>query len=291
MTPRGSLPAVAAAMFAAVTLVVLGDTAGKALTAAGLHPFVIGWSRFLLALMMLAPVLGRPADNLRLSRAPALILRGAVIASGISCILIALRTEPIADVYGAFFIGPVVAYALSLLWLRERSTLLRGVLMGVGFAGVLMVVQPGRNFQPGMGFALLAGGCYGLYLTLTRRLAGQYPAGAMLFSQLLCGSVILAPLGLAQAGSLAVLDTPGRVALVLVSALGSAAGNYLIVRISRVVPGSVVAPLVYLQLISAAAMGWLAFGALPDRLAAAGLAVIVGSGLGSLWFARHDLGR
>ena len=53
MIRHGSLPAVAAAMFLAVTLVVLGDTAGKALTAAGLHPFVIGWSRFLLALVML----------------------------------------------------------------------------------------------------------------------------------------------------------------------------------------------------------------------------------------------
>ena len=66
-----------------------------------------------------------------------------------------------------------------------------------------------RGDQPGIGFALLAGGCCGLYLTLTRRLAGQYPAGAMLFSQLLCGSVILAPLGLAQAGSLAVTRQGG----------------------------------------------------------------------------------
>lgn len=283
------LVAVGAAMFLAVTLVVAGDTAGKALGGLGVHPFLIAWARFLLALLLLAPVLGPLGANLRQAMHPGLALRGAVIAAGIASILTALRTEPIADVYGAFFIGPVIAYVLSLLMLGERSDLARGALMGLGFLGVLMVVQPGLNFRFGIVFALFAGGMYGLDLVLTRRFAGRYRPGAMLFSQLFWGSVVLAPMGLWHAGSLLGQPTPGRLALILVSALGSAAGNYLIVRISRQVPASVVAPMVYLQLISAAVMGWLAFGALPDPLALAGLAVITASGLGSLWFARSAL--
>lgn len=288
---RSPLPGVAAGMFVAVTLVVCGDTAGKALTGLGVHPFVIGWMRFALGLGLLAPVLGSVRSNLRGALALPLALRGGLIACGIASILTALRTEPFADVFGAFFIGPAVSYLLSTTLLKERSTVLRGLLIGLGFVGVLMVVQPGIGFRPGMIFALLAGVFYGSYLTMTRLLAMRHPARTLLFSQLLWGTLLLAPFGLWQAGSVGAAGSAGGAVLVLVSAMGSAAGNYLIVRISRAAPGTVVAPLVYLQLVSAAIMGWAVFGTMPDRLALAGLAVITGSGLASLWFARGDLRR
>ena len=291
MGPGMGLPSVAAWMFAALTLVVAGDTAGKALGGMGVHPFVIAWTRFVLALVLLAPVLGPVRANLRGSLRPLLALRGATIALAISSILTALRTEPLADVYGAFFIGPVVAYVLACVLLGERTTPVRSGLMGLGFAGVLLVVQPGLDFHFGIIFAVIAGCCYGTYLVLTRRLAGQHPAGTLLFSQLLWGSVVLAVPGAAHLDSLARVPVGPVAGLVLVSALGSAAGNWLIVRISRVVPGTLVAPLVYLQLVSATAMGWIVFGSWPDAVALAGLAVITVSGLGSLWFARDQLAR
>lgn len=284
-----SLPAIGAGMFAALTLVVIGDTAGKALTGAGVAPFFVGWSRFLLALVLLAPMLGPLRANLRQSFSLPLALRGAAIAGGISSILTALRTEPIANVYGAFFIGPVVAYVLARLVLAERTSLPRSLLMATGFLGVMMVVQPGLAFRPGMAFALLAGCLYGVYLVMTRQLAPRMASRTLLFSQLFWGAVLLTPMGAPGAAGLVGMLTPGLAALVLVSALGSAAGNYLIVRISRLAPASLVAPLVYLQLISATLAGWIVFGALPGPLALAGLAVITASGLASLWLARGAL--
>lgn len=282
---------VGAAMFAALTLIVGGDTAGKALAAQGVHPFLIAWTRFLLGLVLLAPVLRPVAENLRLSMRRPLALRGTVIAAGISCILTALRTEPIANAYGAFFIGPVVAYLLARVMLGEPTSPLRSLLMAAGFLGVMMVVQPGLDFHAGILFAVAAGCLYGLYLVLTRQQAGRYRAGTMLFSQLFWGSVVLAVPGLMHAGSLVTGRPAATAGLILLSALGSAGGNYLIVRVSRIAPGTLVAPLIYLQLISAAAMGWLVFGAWPDPLAVAGLAVITLSGLASLWFARGLLAR
>ena len=40
---------IAGVVFAAVTFVVIGDTAGKLLTARGVEPFFIAWTRFALA--------------------------------------------------------------------------------------------------------------------------------------------------------------------------------------------------------------------------------------------------
>lgn len=276
-------------MFLAVTLIVCGDTAGKVLGGMGVHPFVIAWLRFALGLGLMAPMLGNVAANLRQSMKLSLALRGALISGGIASILTALKTEPLADVFGAFFIGPVVAYLLSLFVLKERTTLLRSLLIALGFAGVLMVVQPGFGFRPNMYFALQAGVFYGCFLTATRRLAVHYPPSLMLFSQLFWGTILLAPLAFTHLEGIGASASALGIALVLVSALGSASGNYLIVGISRTAPGTVVAPLIYLQLISAALVGWAVFGTLPNMLALGGLLVIAVSGLASLWFARGDL--
>ena len=74
--------------------------------------------------------------------------------------------------------------------------------------------------------------------------------------------------------------------LILVSALGSAAGNYLLVIANRRGEASLIAPLVYSQLISATVFGVLVFNDWPDRYALLGLIVIAVSGLGSLLAAR-----
>ncbi|MGR3540817.1 MAG: DMT family transporter [Hasllibacter sp.] len=277
-----SFPAVFGTVFLAMTCVVVGDTAGKLLTGGGVAPGFVAWSRFALGLAVLAPVLGVRRAEWRALADPRLWLRAALIAGGIASILTALRTEPIADAFGALFVGPLVAYALSALLLGERVTAARTALVLLGFAGVLLVVRPGFGMGPGMPFAVLAGVLYGGYLTATRWLAGGFRPGFLLLSQLAIGAALLAPVGVGAVPS----GGAALWALVLVSALGSAAGNYLIVRVSRQAEASVVAPLIYTQLISAAAIGLAVFGTWPDAVTLAGLTLILVSGLASLHLAR-----
>ena len=52
------LPGLVALVFTIVTCVVLGDTAGKLLTAKGGEPVVVAWSRFLIAALVLLPFRG-----------------------------------------------------------------------------------------------------------------------------------------------------------------------------------------------------------------------------------------
>lgn len=146
-----------AAVVTAMTCIVAGDTAGKALTAAGAHPFFVAWARFAMAALVLLPFSGLRRAELPQLADWRILMRGALIVGGISSILTALRTEPIADVFGAFFIGPVVSYILAALLLRERVTPLRSLLLAIGFCGVILVVKPGFGAGLGMAFALLAG--------------------------------------------------------------------------------------------------------------------------------------
>ena len=208
-----------------------------------------------------------------------LILRAALIVGAIASILTALRTEPIANVFGAFFIGPIVAYVLSALLLGESVSWARTVMLALGFAGVLLVVRPGGEMGTGMIFAVLAGTLYGSYLAATRWLTAFYPPPFLLGSQLLIGAVLLLPAGLASIPA----STDLRVwVLVIVSSLASAFGNYLLVVVNRTTPATVSAPLIYFQLIAATVIGFLVFGDWPEPLTLLGLAVIFASGVGGL---------
>lgn len=277
-----------ATVFAAVTLVVLGDTAGKLLTQGGVDPFLVAWSRFGLAALLLLPFSGLRVRELAQLRNWRVLLRAAIIATAISFMLTALQTEPIANVFGAFFIGPVVSYILAVLFLGERPSPLRAVLLVLGFLGVMLVVKPGFGATPGIIFGLLAGVCYGGYLVMTRLVASEFRPRFLLISQLLIGTVILTPVGLSV--ELPRLDV-GVSFLILGSALGSALGNYLLVIANRMAEASLIAPLVYSQLISATILGVLVFGDWPDAYSLTGLAVITLSGLGSLLVTRRDAAR
>lgn len=269
----------AGTVFLAVTLVVTGDTCGKLLTQSGVDPFIVAWTRFLIAALFLWPLARMQWRELGPMKDWRVILRAVFIAGGISSILTALETEPIANVFGAFFVGPIISYILAVAFLKERPSGAHTVLLAIGFLGVLLVVKPGFGMTTGTLFALLAGTFYGCYLFMTKLLAGAMRPTRLLMSQLLIGTVLLTPFGLS---SPLPVNEAGVWILIIASALTSAAGNYLLVIANRTADASLVAPLVYTQLISATVLGVVVFGDWPDLTAFAGLFLIAASGLGSL---------
>ena len=267
-----------ALMFAAMSLIPLGDTAGKLLTGGhGISPFFVAFSRFAVGAAMMALILGGRV-RIALYRDWRVWLRAALIAAGICCILTALRTEDIATVFGAFFVGPIFSYVLSVRLLGERVTRAQTALLGLGFCGVLLVVRPGFGMTPGLGLAALAGLFYGGFLTASRWLSEVAPPRQLMLSQTVLGTVLLAPAGLASVPAL----TPEITGLLIGSGLASASGNLLLVLAYRRAGATVLAPFVYFQLVSATLLGWTVFGTLPDRLALAGLALLVGAGLATV---------
>ena len=266
-------------MFIAMSLIPAGDSAGKILTSGmGVAPVFVAWSRFAIGALMVLPFL--PRGTWGLMRDWRLWLRAATLALGITCIQTALQTEAIANVFAAFFIGPMVSYLLAALFLRERITLLRSALILLGFFGVLLVVRPGMGGGtggPGLLFAVAAGLFYGVFLTMSRWLSDLAPPLALTFTQLAMSAVMLLPLGLMNLPQ-ATLPVAG---LATASALFSMLGNLLLLYAYRRAPATRLAPLVYFQLIAAVLLGLFLFSTLPDALTWAGLAVIITAGITS----------
>lgn len=266
-------------MVLAMSLIPLGDAAGKLLTQNhATEPGFVALARFAVGAALIV-VLTRGRVEWSIWRDWRVWLRAGLIAAGIACILTALRTEPLANVFGAFFVGPIVSYVLSVRLLGEPSNARRAALLALGFCGVLLVVRPGFGMQLGLLWAVAAGLFYGAYLTASRWIGGIAPPRQLMLTQTVIGTLMLAPLGLTGSGP---AMTPTVTALLLVSGLASATGNLLLVQAYRRTSATVLAPFVYFQLIAATVLGLAVFGDWPDWITLAGLTLLVASGLATL---------
>lgn len=257
----------------------LGDTAGKLLTALGAEPVFVTWTRFTIGAVVLLPFAFHAAA-FRLLGNWRIWLRAAAQAMTIVLILKALSTEPIANVYGAFFLGPTISYGLSIWLLKEQGSPLRLILLLVGLGGVFLVVRPGFGMTPGLAYAAASGAFYGVFLTASRWLAPLGRPLHLLLTQLLIGTVLLTPFGIWTIPTI----TPEIGGLVVWSALASMFANLCLVIAYARAAASALAPFVYVQLVGAALYGAIFFGTYPDWLSALGILLIFFAGVATLFF-------
>lgn len=278
----GLLPAIAL-IAVAQTLIPSADMAGKVLANSfGVAPFFVAWSRFVIGALLILPFLPRHQFDARLYLDWRIWLRALFITGVVAFILTALKTEDVATVFGAFFVGPIVSYTLSALFLNERVTLGQTALLALGFCGVLFVVRPGFGMTSGALYAVAAGCCYGGFLTCNRWLGGIAPPRALLMSQLVIGALVLTPFGLPVIPAM----TAPIAALTFASAALSMAGNLLLIFAYRRATASRLAPFIYFQLVAATTLGFFVFGTVPDSMTLVGVALLVSSGVMSLGLKR-----
>lgn len=110
---------------------------------------------------------------------------------------------------------------------------------------------------------------------------GWISSAVLLLSQLVIGAILIAPFAIGPVPEI----TAPVAGLILISAMGSAIGNLLLVLVNRTTPANVIAPLIYSQLIVATVLGVIVFGEWPDGFTLLGLAIIAAAGASSVWFA------
>lgn len=262
-----------------VSLIPLGDTAGKLMLQQGVTPVFVTWSRFFIGAIIVLPFCRISYQQLPALFNPRLLIRGALFLGAISAIMLSIKTEPLANVFGAFFVGPMVSYFLAALLLKEPLNWVRSILLIVGFGGSLLVIKPSFGMSTGMLFAALAGCFYGGMLVANRWLTGVYAPRFILLSGLVLGAIVQLPL---VVNEIPTFNT-SLCLLVLLSAAASALGNLLILEGNRRLPASVFAPLVYTQLIAATLYGYLVFDSIPDAISLLGLLILLVSGFAAFF--------
>ena len=241
---------------------------------------MLSWSRFLLGALFTLPwvLFTRQLPPPTLKHRTFWLkqcIRGILIAAAVTFIVTAVGLSPIADVFGAFFIGPGVSVILAQWWLKAKASLFDWVAVILGFVGVLMVVQPTGEIGPGIPWALAAGCCYGSFLVATRWAAGSGSPLAQLSAQFIVATICLTPLGLPELLKHGLLVP----SLLLASAALSGAANLFSIIALTKVDNAILAPVVYIQVVSATVVGYVFFRDTPNQLAAMGLMLIVATGV------------
>ncbi len=276
-----------ALMSAAALVVPLVDGIAKLLGASH-SPYFVAWARYATASLIVLPLTllwYRSAYDVRRDFV-ANALRTMLTVGAMTCFFFAITDIPLATAFGGYFLGPGLAALVAAPVLGEQLTPARLGAAGLGLVGASLIVRPGVALQFGSLLAVLSGVFFAGYLITTRLTAATTPPVDTLRFQCVFGTLLLTPVALWHWSS------PTRADLLLMAIMGgiSALCHLMVIAAFRCAEASVLAPLVYLELVTATLFGQLVFAELPDGLACLGVAMIVLSGL-LIWRSEYRRGR
>ncbi|MEI4231320.1 DMT family transporter [Roseovarius sp. D22-M7] len=193
----------------------------------------------------------------------------------------ALFNMPIANISAIMQALPLTITLAAALFFRDPVGWKRMAAILAGFIGVMLIVRPGTegfNVYSVYGLAAVA------FVTLrdlsTRRLSRDVPS---MLVTLITSCAIMVFFGLAS-----LTDTwvpmDGRATALISGAAVMVIGGYLCsIMVMRVGEISFIAPFRYTSLLWALILGWVVFGDWPQMITLVGAAIVVGSGLFTLY--------
>lgn len=272
-------------MSGAMMIVPIMDVIAKYLSLS-LPPLEVTFGRFVFQLLisLAAALLTWNLKGLRSKRPGVNYLRGILLSAAVLCFFTAVKYMPVATAISIFFVEPMILTILAALILKEKVGLRRISAILVGLAGALIILRPSfLEIGPASLLPLLTATLFATYLLLNRLYAGSDGLLAIQFSAGLAGSIVL---GIALAiGTLSgdpdyAFTFPDMNQYGFLFAIGiiSFVGHGLVVSAFQKGEAALLAPLQYLEIVSATLFGYLVFGDFPDGPTWIGIALIVGSG-------------
>ncbi len=234
--------------------------------------------RSVFAFLPLAPLVLRNGlvGSLRTRRLGTHALRSLFGIAALGCFFWSLSLLPLADATAITFAAPLFVTALSLPLLGEVVRARRWTAVGVGFLGVLVMVQPGVGvLQPAALLPLAAALFLALMVIQVRKLTRTDSDTTIvlyytLFATLVTGTMV--PF---------YWITPGLTDFLLLAAVGvlGGLGQLALTAAFRRAEASILAPFDYTAMVWAVLFGFLVWGELPAPNIWLGVAIVIASGI------------
>ena len=199
----------------------------------------------------------------------------------------ALLNLPLANVTAILQVLPLTVTVGSVLFFRETVGWRRGLAIGMGFIGMLLIVRPGPD-----GFSIYALYALGAVLSVTvrdlvtRRLSPEAPSLTIAMISAIVVCAFFAALSLGETWQPV---TPRLGVLIAGSSVFIIGAYYFSVQVMRTGDVSFVAPFRYTGLLWALMLGLLVFGDWPDLTTLLGAGIVVAAGLFTFLRERHLL--
>ena len=256
---------------------VLGSTdAIVKWTSGNIDPIQIGFSRFVVSLIMVLWLVGRSQPGfaaLRTKRPIEHAARAFCAAVELTAFYYAISKIPLPTAMSIVAASPIFGTILGIVFLRERLRLGGWIAVFAGCAGMLLVVQPeeGANSIVGTVAVLISVFLWCFAQLFARRLSTTESNFSILFYYAIGGVIIL---GIATP-FVWVNPTPLEWAGLLAVGVFGCFGQYLLILSLRYAPMSLLAPFEYSSLVWASLYGFIFWGDVLGPVAIAGVAIII----------------
>jgi len=212
------------------------------------------------------------------------IARGALLASEICVMVWAFVLLGLVEAHAVFTCYPLLVAALSGPVLGESVGWRRWSAIGVGFIGVLIILQPGvAVFSIAAIVPLVSAFMFALYGLLTRYAARRDSTATSFFWTGAVGAVVMTPLGLWAWEPMSANDWGWMAALCVTGVTG----HWLLIKTYEVAEASAVQPFAYLQLVFVSVIGLTVFHETLAPNVVTGALIVVAAGVFTLWRAQR----
>lgn len=211
-------------------------------------------------------------------------VRGLLLAAEICVMIVAFTILGLVESHAVFTCYPLLVAALSGPVLGESVGWRRWAAIGVGFVGVLIILQPGMKvFDPAAIIPLIAAAMFAVYGLLTRYVGRKDKTATSFFWTGTVGAVAMTFTGIWFWEPMIASDWFFMGCLCITGVTG----HWLLIRCYEVAEASAVQPFAYLQLVFASVIGITIFGESIRANVAVGVALIVAAGLFTFWRERQ----
>lgn len=215
-------------------------------------------------------------------------LRGAIALVAWLCYFTAARATPLAQLVTLYFSAPILVTVMSAPLLGERVARSRWIAVGIGFAGVLVAVDPvGMRVSRNTVLVLIAASLWAYSIILMRKIARRESS---LLQMLYANGFFLVGTGIACLFGWRTPDALQIALLALVGVIGGV-GQFLLYEGARHAPASLVATFEYSSLLWAFVLGYAIWGDIPRPAVFAGAFLILAAGLLLVGAERRVLAR
>jgi drug/metabolite transporter (DMT)-like permease len=191
--------------------------------------------------------------------------------------LSALFNMPLANATAINMSTPLLIALLSALLLGQRVSGRHWGIIGAGFFGVLLVVQPQADGFNSWAWVALAGTLFHALRDLTVRFIPAHVPSFLVTLSTAITATLMAGLWAVWYPWQSVTWT--QWGLMSAAAVFLSIGYFLLIKATRIADLSVIAPFRYMGLLAAVVIGFLVWSDVPNALAWAGMGLLVAAGL------------
>lgn len=206
--------------------------------------------------------------------------RGFLLAAEICVLVLAFTVLGLVESHAVFVAYPLLVAALSGPILGESVGWRRWSAIGVGFCGVMVILQPGAGvFQPAALIAVLGALMFAVYGLLTRYVSRFDTADTSFFYLGVVGALCITPVGLWNWQIMTMPDYGWMGVLAVIGAIA----HWCLIKCYEAAEASAVQPFAYLQLPWVSLIGFFIFHEDIRANVVIGASIVVGAGLFTLW--------